>query len=380
MGEPARQDDVLGQKASAARRAFEARAMSPAKALRRALSRTADVLWDLALVTHGVSQEMLDQDGVVERLPANTLLVLLDGPEGALGLAVIDREVMTGVIEVQTLLQVTQMPVEDRPLTQTDAAMTAPLIDGTMERLACYLEGHPLHAQFAGYRFGAMVEDARNAGLLLNAAGYRSYRVAVDLALGRRKGDLVLVLPDRPHAEEAELAAQVAPGTPGPHEQKMKLLPVRMEAVLCTLTLPLRAAQRLQPGDLLPLPPEALDGVAFLAGSGAAVAGGRLGQMNGMRAVRLAWPEGAPRSEQAPEPTERAEPAPLPASPPEVAAPEQAPDLEVSEMSEALPELPPMAFDTGDFSFDAAPMEEEASEDETLDFDFAAAPLDIEES
>ena len=86
MGDPARQTDVLGRKASAARRAFEARAMSPAKALRRALSRSADVLWDLALVTHGVGQEIADQDQVVEMLPPRGLLLLLDGPGGALGL------------------------------------------------------------------------------------------------------------------------------------------------------------------------------------------------------------------------------------------------------------------------------------------------------
>ena len=100
--------------------------MSPSKALRRALSRTADVLWDLALVTHGVEQAHLDQDGVVAALGGDALLILLDGPDGVPGVARIERPVMTGLIEVQTILQVTQMPVEERPLTQTDAAMMAP--------------------------------------------------------------------------------------------------------------------------------------------------------------------------------------------------------------------------------------------------------------
>lgn len=358
--------------------------MSPAKALRRALSRAADVLWDLALVTHGVGQEMADQDGVVEMLPANTLLLLLDGPDGALGLAMVDREVMTGVIEVQTLLQVTQMPVEERPLTQTDAAMVAPLIDATMERLARYLDGHPLQPQFEGFCFGAMIEDARTVGLLLDAASYRSFRVSVDLALGRRRGELLFVLPDRPHAGEAGPDAEGGDDTPGPHERKMKLLPVQMDAVLCRLSLPLGAAQRLKPGDLLPLPPEALDGVAFVAGSGAAVAGGRLGQMNGMRAVRLAWPEGAPQAMAAPDPEGHAAAPESPAPPLPVAAEEEAtpaPVLAQEDVAGDLPDLPPMEFDTGDFSFDPEPAEagEEAEEDGALDFDFAAAPLDIEE-
>lgn len=382
MGEPARKDDVLGQKASAARRALEARAMSPAKALRRALSRTADVLWDLALVTHGVSQEMADQDGVVEMLPSGTLLLLLDGPGGALGLAMIDREIMTGLIEVQTLLQVTQMPVEDRPITQTDAAMMAPLVDGTLDRLERYLEGHPLRPQFAGFRFGAMVEDARTAGLLLDAAGYRAFNVSVDLALGRRKGTILLVLPDRPDAGKAD-AEDGDAATPGPHERKMKLLPVRMDAVLCSLTIPLSAAQRLRAGDLIPLPPEALDSVEFVAGAGPAVAGGRLGQMNGMRAVRLSWPQGAGNVSAPMREVSELEPGGMVelAAAAAVSRPEPEPDPEpefsASEMTEDLPDLPPMEFDTGDFSFDAEPAEAEAGD---FDFDFSAAPLDVEES
>lgn len=393
MGDPARQTDVLGRKASAARRAFEARAMSPAKALRRALSRSADVLWDLALVTHGVGQEIADQDQVVEMLPPRGLLLLLDGPGGALGLAMVDREILTGLTEVQTILQVTQMPVEDRALTPTDAAMVSPLLDGTLERFERYLDGHPLHAQLAGYRFGAMLEDPRAAGLLLDAASYRVFSVSVDLALGRRKGDMMIVLPERPEAEDPLATTEAGEGAEGPHEKTMTLLPVRMEAVLSRVTLPLSVAQRLRPGDLVPLPPDALDSVEFVSGSEVPIAGGRLGQMNGMRAVRLRWPEGAADRDR-PEPgamiEREATAAALseaPQAPPHggpSASPEPAPAA--SDLAEDLPDLPPMEFDTGDFGFGdmspAATPEAEADQPGDLmgDFDFAAAPLDIGKS
>ncbi|MBY6006646.1 FliM/FliN family flagellar motor switch protein [Salipiger bermudensis] len=395
MGDPARQDEVLAQKASAARRALEARSMSPSKALRRALSRTADVLWDLALVTHGVAQAHLDQDGVVAALGGDALLILLDGPDGVPGVARIERPVMTGLIEVQTILQVTQMPVEERPLTQTDAAMMAPMIDGALGRFERYLEEHPLQPQIAGFRFGAMVEDARTAGLLLDASGYRAFRVSVDLALGRRTGELALFLPDRPEPESAEDAG--APGQEGPHEQKMKLLPVRMDAVLHRLVLPLSAAERLQPGDLIPLPAEALDGVELLAGDGSGVAGGRLGQINGMRAVRLAWPEGV----GPPDLPEEGSAAPGPllseAAVPDAMQPAAAPFPEPEmDIAEDLPDLPPMEFDSGDFDTgDIGTGEfggdfgtdfsgefasgEEAEEGGGAEFDFAAAPLELDE-
>jgi flagellar motor switch protein FliM len=285
-------EDILGQKAQAAQRAHEARGMSLAKALRRALSRTADVLWDLALVTQQVTVGSLDQDGVVAALTPGDLLLLLDGPEGALGLALIDRQVMTGLVEVQTIAQVTQMPPDaERPLTQTDAAMMAPMLDGTLERLASHLEGHPLHAQLQGYRFGAMVEDARTASLLLDAAAYRVFTAEIDLALGRRRGLLKLILPERKPGRAPQAAAPE--GAPGPHEAVLARVPAQLRAVLPRLRLPLNRARALTPGDLLPLPPDALDRVEVTAGAGHLVARGRLGKVNGLRAVRLTWPAGS---------------------------------------------------------------------------------------
>lgn len=368
--------NVLGQKAQAARRAFEARAMSPAKALRRALSRTADVLWDLALVTQGVSQEFLDQDGVIDSLGENDLLLLLDGPDGALGLATVDREVMTGLIEVQTIQQVTQLPVDDRPLTPTDAAMMAPLIDGTMMRLVENLDGHPLTPQLTGFRFGAMLEDPRTASLLLEASSYRMFRVAIDLALGRRRGDLQLIFPERIVSAETEGSDD----HPGPHEQKMKLLPAQMHAVLTRVTIPLSMARNLRPGEVIPLPSNVVDGVELIAGDQRVVAKGKMGQLDGMRAVRLTWPElpaagssGASAGESA---TEGASEAfGLPAAAPEPSMAEQ----DASDMEEDLPDLPPLDGGGGDFDLEENDAGDDGSDLDDLDLgDFGSASLDID--
>ncbi|WP_146587240.1 FliM/FliN family flagellar motor C-terminal domain-containing protein [Puniceibacterium confluentis] len=287
MGEPARQD-VLGQKASASRRALESRAMSPAKALRRALSRTSDTLWDLPLVTQGVQQEVLDQDGSLELLAPGALVLLLEGPDGVRGLASVDREVMTALIEVQTISRVTRMPIEDRALTPTDAAMMAPLIDGTFERFEANLAGHPDLGQLGGYRYGALVEDARTAGLLLEAASFRTFRITVDLATGTRRGEILFILPVRA-AEVAEAAPDSA--QPGRHEQRMMLVPARIEAVLARIRMPLSRASALRPGDLLELPVSALNSAELIVGRGHGLAFGRLGQMNGFRAIRLQPPK-----------------------------------------------------------------------------------------
>lgn len=348
--------DVLGQKAHAAQRAFEARGMSLPKALRRALSRTADVLWDLALVTQSVTVDMLDQDEVVEALGPRDLLLLLDGPEGAVGVVAVDRQVMTGVIEVQTIQQVTQMPIEeDRLLTQTDAAMLAPLVDGALGRLADTMVDQPLHPQLVGYRFGAMLEDPRTASLLLDASAYRAFRADIDLALGRRRGRMTIFLPERKLATPAREEAEAA----GPHEERLSRVPARLDAKLARITLPLGKAEALKPGDVLSLPPDALDKVEVTAGRGQLVARGRLGQLNGLRAVRLNWPGGgAPvAATAAAAPVEAA--AGFGAAPPVPDLPEPSvavlPDLPNPAAAEDddLPDLPPMDFDAdgGDFDF-----------------------------
>ena len=263
--------------------------MSPGKALRRALSRAADLLWDLALVVQGVHLETLDQDGVIDGLGERTMLILLDGPDGALGMVELDRETVTGVVEVQTIQQVTNMPADDRPFSATDAAMMAPLIDATMDRFAAYLDGNPLQAQLRDYRFGAMIEDARSAAHLLDAASYRAFRADLDLALGRRKGRISFVFPER----KLTSGRTLAPDEPGPHQDKLLRVPARLDCVLARVTIPLARAERLRPGDLLDLPGSVLNDAELRAARGHVVARGRLGQLNGMKAPRILWPRGA---------------------------------------------------------------------------------------
>jgi flagellar motor switch protein FliM len=392
MADGARQD-VLGQKAQAAQRAFEARGMSPTKALRRALSRTADVLWDLALVAQNVHLEMHDQDGVIDGLSGSDLLVVLDGPDGALGLASLDRAVMTALIEVQTIQQVTQLPVdEDRVLTPTDAAMAAPLLDGTLERMAEALHDSPLRAQLQGYRFGALLEDPRAASLLLDAAAYRVFRAEADLALGRRRGTVSFILPDlkRPPADRTQAQGD----GPGPHADLLARVPARLDAVLSRITLPLSRAGALKPGDVLKLSPDALDRVEVLAGRNHLVAKGRLGQLNGLRAVRLTWPvlgpapvaaAGVPQAADAlGDPSAQTE---LPALPAEEATLPDLPQLPAvaegagagEDLGEALPDLPPMDFGAEPGDFDIGGFGTDDVEPATdLEDGFAAAPLEFD--
>jgi len=336
--------------------------MSPAKALRRALSRTANDEWNLMLTAEGVLLEELDQDGAAAALTGAGLLVLLDGPDGAVGGVLLDRELLAGLIEVQTIGRVTKLPADTRELTHTDAAMMTPLIDGCLRRFVTNLEGHPMAADAQGFRFGVMMSDVRSLSLLLDAVEYSVFRVTLDLADGTRQGEMVMVLPASPAPEEE---TPPDPDSAGEHEDLMRLVPAEVRAELAPVSVPVSRLSALKPGDIITLPDGALRSARIVAGSGHVVAQVQLGRMDSLRAVRLLSETGASHGKAAPtalaiETTKVTDlpdtgAAPVAASaladslPAHVPPPDEPGTRDAFGYDlDALPDLPPLDYDDGD--------------------------------
>ncbi|MHA6324932.1 FliM/FliN family flagellar motor switch protein [Roseivivax sp. CAU 1753] len=319
----AAKNDVLRRKASVGRRAFEAQGMSPERALNRALTRAAETQWNLALLARDVRQLRLDQAGCEAALGEGGLILLLEGPNGTPGFALIDGALVAGLTEVQTFGTITNAAPEDRPFTSTDAAMMAPLLDQGLTNFARLLAGHSLGAQVADHRFGALIDAARVAGTLMDAAYYTVFRMQIELGGGRRVGQMVLAFAEREDEDADSDSAETE--APPRHSQAMLRLPVRLDAVLCRLTMSLCDVEALGVGTVLKLPRDALTSAELCAAGGLCIAEGTLGQMNGQRALRLkgepseAWSEG-PNAPQATGPAALAEatgmPGPAPASAP----------------------------------------------------------------
>lgn len=284
---------VLRRKTSAAREVWQARAMSPAKALKLAFARAADDLMDLAMAVSSVEADTPGAEEMLGALAEGELLVLLDGPDGSIGVAALAFPVVAGLVEMLTMGRVMGGAPEPRQPTRTDAAMIAPLIDAAFANLEELLEGEAAAGQFAGYRFGVMLDNPRMVGLAIEATDFSRYRMRLDVA-GARDGEVTLALPLReatpPAAEEG--AEGEAPAT-------MPLGPVlmaaraRLDAVLHRVSLPLSEVRRLKPGDLLEVPRSALSDTVLEAGPRHRIAEVRLGQLNGFRAVRLTPADGA---------------------------------------------------------------------------------------
>ena len=140
----------------------------------------------------------------------------------------------------------------------------------------------------------------------------------VSLAGGAKVGEVILALPanGRGQRPQARLEAELALAGPSFAEAlgaQVRLTDCRLDAVMARLTLPLRQVMEMAVGDVLPLASAALETVALETLDGRRVSLCRLGQIRGMRAVRIV--EAGQRAFVAPLPSVPAAPAAVPAVP-----------------------------------------------------------------
>ncbi len=301
---------VIQRMAQAARDGSDSRQMTPVKALRLALARAADTLLGLGLTVATVEQIRVPLAEVGHSLGGGGLLVLLEGAGGARGALCLDSQFLAGLIEVQTTGAVRPGMARPRAATRTDAAMVAPLIDAVLADFEGQLAQDPDAPPARHFAFGDMVEDMRGLLLLLVAPDFELLRLTVDLGPGAKTGRLDLLLPVIAPPARAT-AGQTASATiepPAHLDQVVSKAPVVLDAVMARLRLPLRDILALKPGDLLPLPRESLSETQLVGTRGHLVATAELGQMNGVRALRLIAGAASPLPDP-PDPV--AEPAPV---------------------------------------------------------------------
>lgn len=232
---------------------------------------------------------------LLELPPERALLALLDGPQGGLGLLVMSAEVMGALIEMQTTGRVSAAPPLTRRPTRTDAAMVAGVIDRALEELDSVLAEEADLVWAGGFRYASFLEDPRPLGLLLEDHGYRVLSADLSLSAGARTGGLILALPaegrglrpvPKPGQADRMAAAPAHSFSDGLGEAVMAA-DCTLDAVIGRIRLPLRDVMALQVGQVLAMPKAALDRIGLEGINGNRVAVARLGQQQGMRALRL---------------------------------------------------------------------------------------------
>ena len=90
-----------------------------------------------------------------------------------------------------------------------------------------------------------------------------------------------------PHRDLPPPKVEHKPTNSEPVDNGFGLLPICLETVFTKVKMPLSMACNLSPGDFIPMPPDILNQAQLHAANGFVVASGKLGQMNGLRALRL---------------------------------------------------------------------------------------------
>ncbi|EEW25564.1 FliM/FliN family flagellar motor switch protein [Rhodobacter ferrooxidans] len=273
------------------------------KAWPLALARAARDAMALRLEVEKLDIQRRSLTELLDMPPERALIAVLEGPAEGLGVLVISPSILAGLIEAQTVGQVSPRPEFARKPTRTDAAMVAGMLDLALEGMESLLVAEDDLVWAGGFRYASFLDDPRPLGLLLEDVPYRLVQAQISLAGGMKTGSLMLALPADGRGRKPRRPDAVAPQAgaalmfAAAMNEQVMAADCTLEAVLAKVTLPLAAVMKLKVGDVLPLGTAALDRIALTGITGQPVAVGRLGQNRGMRAVRVdTASDAAPRS------------------------------------------------------------------------------------
>ena len=336
------------------------------KALGLAMARVSDKLMELEVAAEETAMSTRSLAELLDEIPEGGLYALLEGPQEAQGVMVLDARLMGALIEQQTAGALAPGGAVARRPTRTDAALCADWIDRVLAALQEVFAEAPEASWLTGFGFSSHLPDARPLALMLEDEPYRLLDFRLDIGSGARKGGGKLILPALGRAPEGRPAR--AEGGEGASPDARRDWSGRIEAQVMEAEVTLRAVLHrremtigevlaLEAGGVLTLPASAIGALRLEASDGSAVARGKLGQSGGLRAVRLsdAEEEAAPAADPLGAAMALAEEEEEPAGLPDIAQGElpelpemAATGLPAADAGDGLPDLPDLPEISGD--------------------------------
>lgn len=277
---------TLQRKAGTGRVQSDGVGMTPAKAFRLAISKAAQVELGLPIQVLSIKETQFGQAELLEEFDPESLLLMLEGPQGGLGVAVLDMQVVAALIEVQTLGQVIASEAVKRAPTRTDSAMCEALLDQILKRFEAYLADSSAADWATGFRFEKQISNVRVLGLTLADVPYRMFQIDLNLADMAKQGVLQVIFP----ADGVRQAQDVSdPGADWTQtlEESVGDSQAAVSAVLHRLQMSLAEVQALKIDDLINVPKSAVSEIVIEGADGVVVGSARLGKQNGNRALRM---------------------------------------------------------------------------------------------
>ncbi|WP_270729562.1 FliM/FliN family flagellar motor C-terminal domain-containing protein [Shimia sp. Alg240-R146] len=286
MGDAA-EFSILKRKAEDGLSGHKARSMNPEKAMRLGMALSAQNGMGLACEVTKVQRSKLAHETLIGMLDSDSLLAVLEGENGARAALAIDLQVLSGLVEHQTLGRVLPNPASPRPPTLVDAALVTPVIEDTLARFVTLMSTDEAPKWLQHYKFGAVTEDTRTLSLSLKAHDYHFMMLDVSLDGGAKSGTIGLAFPDfEPVVEEPEDVPSEDVKSDSFHA-KMLQAHATLTGVVGRLNMSIGEMQSLQVGQVLTLPLDVTKETTLETTEGTRVTEVSLGQINGMRAVRL---------------------------------------------------------------------------------------------
>ncbi|KAJ56040.1 hypothetical protein ACMU_09770 [Actibacterium mucosum KCTC 23349] len=257
-----------------------------ARAWRQALPRVAQSEIGLTLMVQDITCDTVQATDAAENIADNALLCLLEGHGGMSGLVAWDPAAFAAFVAFR---MTGKLPgaLAERPATRVDAKLTSGFVGKLVQAF-----GHGLGDggdTFATMNYSGFLADARLVQFALPEGPLTRARMEVQFASSGISGSLQVILPSpsvsRPERDVPKRPAQEWSQALG---QNVHAAPMRLDAVLARLQLPLSLLLSLQVGQIVSLPGNCLDGVSLESGDGRTILTGRLGRASGDRAVRVA--------------------------------------------------------------------------------------------
>jgi flagellar motor switch protein FliM len=288
------QQSAMRRKTQAGRAMHQSRTVSVLRALRLSMSKVGQDLFELPLAVLGATQDVVGNDACAKVFDEDQLMVLLDGPAGARGAAMVDAAFVGGLIQQQTMGTVQPFNADGPPriMTTTDASLIEPFINTLLERAAPLPQIEEERQLMAGFKFGAKAQNLRLLMLALEDEAYHILRLTLDLAQGARQGELLLCLPvpkPPPKIADPDVGEEDEVVDEGSKTLCENVLSLKANLIvsLTQLQLPIRVAGALQVGQILELGRVSFADAQVRTLEGRIVGHGMLGQRDGMRALRV---------------------------------------------------------------------------------------------
>lgn len=251
------------------------------------LGKTVRHLFNTDGVVEGGVQGAHSVRETLQKIDIPALLVVFTTPTGSKGLLVLSALLINALVEVMTGAPDHSVYREKRTPTLIDTALCRNFCQQILAQLP-----QEMAKQIGANVLPKLTWDRSETQpdrliYVLGASSLIAYSGQVQFQKGTRGGEISLFLPgdiwlpDRPKTvpPDANWAASL--------NANVGAAPIKMRADLETLEIPLAQALSLKPGDMLPISQASLSGLILTLPSGEKMLRGRLGQVNGKKAISI---------------------------------------------------------------------------------------------